>query len=121
MGDLAPFVQAGGAVGVVVVALVAVIGYLLNSNRKDREQALGQVAAAEKRADDAEARADLAEQKTSKAEERLDDERAKRRGVEDQLGQVLVEIRQLKHKVSHLEVELAKYAAANTSDGGGAA
>jgi chromosome segregation ATPase len=118
VGEVAPLLQ-GGIVAVVLTVLVSVIGYLLASNRSDRTQALDTIAAAADRASDAEKRADDAEDRERTAQQRLDAEREKRRAVEDELGKVLQEIRELRFQVGRLQRDLDRYAA--NANGGGTA
>lgn len=72
MSDLATLVTAGGGVG----AFVAVIAYLLGSNRADRREYQEAIDKAEARADKADARAEGIQQA-------LDEARTARRAAED--------------------------------------
>lgn len=106
---------AGGVFGV----LALVIAYLLFANWRDRQQHLTSIDAANKRANEAEQRADAAESRERIAQQRLDEEREARRRAEDQHAQdkraaddqhaeLMREVRGLKSTVARLEAELAR-------------
>lgn len=97
MEGLEALVPAGGVAGV----LAMVIGYLLNANRRDRQD-YRQAVAAER-----EQRA-KAEAETDAVERQLDDERERRRAAEDATAKALAEITGLRQQVKHLEVEVAR-------------
>lgn len=84
MGDLATLAGAGGGLGLLAV----VIGYLLTSNRQDRQDYREAITDAERRADAAEARAEA-------LQTALDEARTARRVAED--------------KAALAERELARY------------
>jgi uncharacterized membrane protein len=85
VGDLATLATAGSGLG----AFVAVIVYLLSSNRQDRREYQDAI-------DKAEARADKAEAREQSTQETLDEARAARRSAEDRaaaLGRELARYR----------------------------
>lgn len=77
MGELATLATAGTGLGL----FVAVIAYLLSSNRQDRREYQDAIDKAEARADKAEARAEGIQQA-------LDEARARRREAEDRAALV---------------------------------
>ncbi|MDG4801731.1 hypothetical protein [Micromonospora sp. WMMD980] len=79
MGDLATLITSGGGLG----ALVAIIGYLLGSNRTDRKEYQEAIDRAEKRADDAEKRTDTADARCEALQQAVDEARTARRTAED--------------------------------------
>jgi multidrug resistance efflux pump len=81
VGDLATLITGAGGVG----AFVAVIVYLLASNRADRKEYQDAVDRAEARADAAEARTRAAEQRADALQQAVDEARAARRTAEDRL------------------------------------
>jgi hypothetical protein len=72
VGDLATLITTGGGVG----AFVAVIVYLLGSNRQDRREYQEAI-------DKAEARADAASARAEGIQQALDEARSSRRAAED--------------------------------------
>lgn len=100
MGDLAPLLTGGGPAGVILIVLIVALRWWANDRAqaaKDRTQFEENVRAAERRADEADARREL-------AEKALDAERAERRRIEDKLS---AQIRELEGKVDHLSREIA--------------
>lgn len=79
MGDIATLVTAGGGLG----AFVAVIAYLLSSNRVDRREYLDAIDRAERRADEAAARQAAAEERAEGLQLAVDEARTARRRAED--------------------------------------
>lgn len=97
MAELAPLVGGGS----VFLVLAVVIGYLLKSNRDDRDQAEKQITAANQRAKDA--RAEAAE-----LEKELDKEQARRREAEEQRADFALEVKKLRHEMAGLRAEIAE-------------
>lgn len=97
MEGLEALVPAGGVSGV----LALVIGYLLNANRRDRQD-YRQAVATER-----DQRAE-AEREKDAVERQLDEERERRRKAEDATAQALAEITGLRSQVKHLEDEVAR-------------
>jgi len=95
VGELAPFLGGAGVFGV----LALVIGYLLKSNRDDRQQAEEQITAANKRA--REARAEVAE-----LEKELDAEQVRRRHAEEERAEFALEVKGLRADIKKLSAEV---------------
>jgi len=95
VGELAPLAGSAGVFGV----LAFVIGYLLKSNRDDRQQAEEQITAANKRA--REARDEAAE-----LEKQLDAEQARRRQAEEERAETTLEVKGLRADITKLRGEV---------------
>ena len=101
MGDFAPLFNVGGPAAIILAVLIITLRSAAGDraqSAKDRAQFDANIAAAEQRADEADAR-------RKRVEQALDAERAERRRIEDELS---AEIRRLRDQVQDLSVQVAR-------------
>lgn len=95
VGELAPLLGGGGIFSVLAI----VIGWLLKSNRDDRQQAEEQITAANKRAKEARA-------ETAELEREIDAEQARRRKAEEERADLALEVKGLRSDITNLSAEV---------------